>query len=144
MSASERPKMPGAQIAYGEVVYWLTIFAAILCMIGPVLAVVNIDNNVINPHFLFQAIFDGKTPEVIWEEVGGGFPGGHFYKDNLFKGDGFSQLGLALGCSAALWALICAAVAYLKDRIYLYVILSLWVAFMVVISALGIGPSGGH
>jgi hypothetical protein len=138
MSASERPKMPGAQIVYGEVVYWITIVAAICCMVGPVIAVANIDNNVLNPHFLFQAIFDGKAPEVIWEEVGGGFPGGHFYKDSFLHGDGFSQFGLALGCSAAMWALICTAVAYLKDRKYLYVILALWVAGMVLLSAVGL------
>ncbi|MBW2622033.1 MAG: hypothetical protein JRD68_03940 [Deltaproteobacteria bacterium] len=142
MSASERPKIPDAQIVYGEVVYWITIVAAIFCMVGPVIAVANIDNNVLNPHFLFQAIFEGKTPEVIWEEVGGGFPGGHFYKDNLFRGDGFSQLGLALGCSAALWALLCTAVAYLKDRVYLYTILALWVSGMVILSAVGI--TRGH
>lgn len=138
MSASERPKMPGAQIVYGEVVYWITIAAAIISIIGPVIAVINIDNNVLNPHFLFAAIFDGKTPEVIWEEVGGGFPGGHFYKNNFLYGDGFTQFGLALGCSAAFWALIGAAAAYRKDKTYLYVILSLWVAAMVAFAAFGI------
>lgn len=138
MSASERPKMPGAQIVYGEVVYWITIAAAIISIIGPVIAVVNIDNNVLNPHFLFAAIFDGKAPEVIWEEVGGGFPGGHFYKKYFLYGDGFTQFGLALGCSAAFWALIGAAAAYRKDKTYLYVILSLWVAGMIAFAAIGI------
>ncbi len=142
MTVSERPQMPRAQIAYGEVVYWITIAAAIICMIGPVIAVAYIDNNVLNPHFLFSAIFDGKAPEVIWEEVGGGFPGGHFYKNYFLHGDGLTQFGLALGCTAALWALICAAAAYLKDRTYLYVILSLWVAGMIVVSAIGI--TKGH
>jgi fatty acid desaturase len=70
--------------------------------------------------------------------VGGQFPGGHFYLKNLTYGDGFTQFGLALGCSVALWALIAAAFAYASDRIYLYVILALWVAMLVSLSMIGI------
>jgi hypothetical protein len=70
--------------------------------------------------------------------VGGEFPGGHFYLKNFTYGDGFTQFGLALGCSVALWALIAAAVAYAADRIYLYVILALWVAALVALSMIGI------
>ncbi len=142
MSASERPQMPKAQTVYGETVYWITIAAAIISIIGPVIAVANIDNNVLNPHFLFTAIFEGKAPDMIWEELGGGFPGGHFYKNYFLNGDGFTQFGLALGCGAAFWALLGAAAAYLKDKTYLYVILSLWVAAMIVVSAIGI--TKGH
>jgi hypothetical protein len=43
-----------------------------------------------------------------------------------------------LGCSVALWALLATAVAYLADRIYLYVFLSIWVALLVGLSASGI------
>jgi hypothetical protein len=70
--------------------------------------------------------------------VGGEFPGGHFYLKNLTLGDGFTQLGLALGCSVALWALIAAAIAYAADRIYLYVVLAIWVAGLVALSMVGI------
>ena len=74
----------------------------------------------------------------MWQEVGGEFPGGHFYLKNFTSGDGFTQFGLALGCSVALWALLAAAFAYSKDRIYLYVGLSLWVAALVALSMIGI------
>jgi hypothetical protein len=74
----------------------------------------------------------------VWQEVGGEFPGGHFYFKNFTSGDGFTQFGLALGCSVALWALIVTAFAYAKDRIYLYVGLSLWVAALVALSMIGI------
>ena len=138
MSADERPKMPRAQLVYGEIVYWITILSCIICMVGPVIAMSNVENNTLNPHFLFAKIFEGKNAAAVWQEVGGGFPGGHFYFKNFTMGDGFTQFGLALGCSVAVWALLAAAIAYLKDKIYLYVILSLWVAFLVAVSMIGI------
>jgi hypothetical protein len=136
--SDDRPKMPAAQIVYGEIVYWVTILAAIVCMVGPVVAIADVDNNVMNPHFLFAKIFDGESADAIWKEVGGGFPGGHFWFSNLTKGDGFTQFGLALGCSVALWALLAAAFAYLRDKVYLYVGLCLWVSLLVFLSAAGI------
>jgi hypothetical protein len=138
MSAPEIPKMPRAQTAYGAIVYWVTIISCIICMIGPVISVASPDNNVLNPYKLFNAIFEGKDAQTVWQEVGGEFPGGHFYFKNFTSGDGFTQFGLALGCSVALWALIAAAFAYASDRIYLYVILALWVAMLVSLSMIGI------
>ncbi len=138
MSAKEAPKMPRAQIVYGEIVYWVTILSCILCMIGPVISVASPENNVLNPYKLFNAIFEGKDAQTVWQEVGGDFPGGHFYLKHLTFGDGFTQLGLALGCSVALWALLVAAFAYAADKIYLYCILALWVAGLVALSMVGI------
>ena len=138
MTVEEIPKMPRAQIIYGEIVYWVTIVAAIICMIGPVIAMSNVENNVLNPHFLFASIFEGKSAEAVWEDVGGEFPGGHFYLRHFTHGDGFTQFGLALGCSVALWALIIVAFAYLSEKTYLYVFLALWVALLVFLSAAGI------
>ncbi len=136
----ERPKMPASQRVYGEFIYWFTILAAIICMIGPVIALSNIDNNFMNPHYTFQAIFDGKSAPEVWQEVGGGIPkkGGHFWLDHFTKGDGFTQFGLALGCGVAFPALLAAAIAYIKDKNYGYTLLCLWVAFLVAFSLLGI------
>jgi hypothetical protein len=138
MNVPEMPKMPRAQISYGAIVYWITILSCIICTIGPVISVANPDNNVLNPYKLFNAIFEGKDAQTVWKEVGGEFPGGHFYLKSLTYGDGFTQFGLALGCSVALWALIATAVAYASDKIYLYTILSIWVAIMVALSMVGI------
>jgi len=143
MRAEDFPRMPFAQIAYGRIVYWITILSALICTVGPVVAMANPENNVMNPHYLFRAIFDGKSSEEVWAQVGGGFPGGHFYLDNLDKGDGFTQLGLALGCSVALWALLVAALAYIRQKNLLYAILATWVAALVFLSASGI-VSQGH
>ena len=138
MNIQERPRMPRAQIVYGEIVYWITIAAAIICMIGPLISMINVDNNVLNPHYLFARIFEGKDAQTIWKEVGGGFPGGHFYLSKFTSGDGFTQFGLALGCSVAIWALLASCIAYVKEKNFIYVLLSLWVAFLVFISMVGL------
>ncbi len=138
MSAEETPKMPRANTVYGAIVYWITIISCLICMVGPVISVAFPEKNALNPYKLFNAIFEGKNAQQVWQEVGGEYPGGHFYLKNLTYGDGFTQFGLALGCSVALWALIATAIAYSKERIYLYAVLALWVAFMVALSMVGI------
>ena len=143
MNTEERPKMLASQIVYGEIVYWITVVACLICMIGPVISMKNVDNNILNPHFLFAGIFEGKNAETIWQEVGGGFPGGHFYFDNFTMGDGFTQFGLALGCSVAIWGLIGAAFCFLKEKAPLYTALSIWVGLLITLSMTGL-VSGGH
>jgi hypothetical protein len=138
MTTEERPIMPRAQLVYGAIIYWITIASALICMIGPVISLASPDNNVLNPYYLFAAIFEGKNAATVWQEVGGGFPGGHFYFKNFTMGDGFTQFGLALGCSVALWALLAAAIAYLREKVYLYVSLSIWVALLVLLATTGI------
>ena len=138
MDAQETPKMPRANTVYGAIVYWITIISCLICMVGPVISVAFPEKNVLNPYKLFNAIFEGKNAQQVWQEVGGEYPGGHFYLKNFTYGDGFTQFGLALGCSVALWALIATAIAYSKDRIYLYAGLAVWVAVMVALSMVGI------
>ena len=139
---AETGKVPVVNVIYGEIVYWITVAACILCMIGPVIAIANVDNNILNPHFLFASIFEGKSAHTIWEEIGGGFPGGHFYLTNLTKGDGITQLGLALGCSSALWALLASAYAYYKEKSPFFVFLSLFVSGMIFLSMIDIVNMG--
>jgi len=136
----ERPKVPLAQIAYGKCIYWLSIVAAMICTIGPVIVIAFPSNNIMNPHYLFSTIWKGRNTEVVWQEVAGGFPGGHFWLHNLTTGDGFTQFGLVISCSCAFVALIATTIAYLKEkpRAYGWALLSLWVASLLILSALGI------
>ncbi len=133
--------MPLSQRVFGEFVYWLCIVAAIVCMIGPVIALLSVDANVGNPHYIFASIFDGNTAEVVWEEVAGEFPGGHFWLYNIAAGDGFTQLGLVIGCACALPALIATALVLLfkkKERSFIWVFFSLVIATLITISLCGI------
>jgi hypothetical protein len=137
--------MPRAQRIYGEIIYWITIVACLICMIGPAISVANPSNNVLDPYRLFDAIFEGNSSEEVWKEVGGGFPGGHFYLQRQYfgYGDAITQAGLALGCASAFFGLLAAAAAYASEKRWLYVLLSLWVATLVLLSMTGL-VSGGH
>ena len=137
----EKPKIPFSQLVFGESVYWLCVITAIVCMIGPIIAMLSMDGNVMNPHYLFASIFKGNTANAVWEEVAGEFPGGHFWLDNIATGDGFTQLGLVIGCGSALPALMATAMVYLfkkKERSYIWVLFSLGIAALISISILGI------
>lgn len=130
--------VPTSQIVYGEIIYWVTIVACIICMVGPLIAMINVDNNVLNPHYLFAAIFEGKSPSEIWTIGGVEFPGGHFYFNNFTKGDGFTQFGLALGCSVGLYGLLASAFCFLKEKRPLFTVLSLWVSLLIFIALSGL------
>ncbi|MFC1994572.1 hypothetical protein ACFLVD_00310 [Chloroflexota bacterium] len=136
----EKPKIPLSQIVFGDFIYWLSIVAALMCIIGPVIGMLSVSDNVLNPHHLFATIWEGKNAEAVWQEVGGEFPGGHFWLHNLTGGDGFTQLGLVIGCASALPALLAAAVVYLwkKPRAYVFAFLALWIVALILISLLGI------
>ncbi len=130
--------MPKAQIVYGECVYYLTILCCIICIIGPVLAMIAPENNVINPYFLFAEIFEGRNAFEIWSKLAAdGVQGGHFYVNYFFTGDGFTQFGLALGCSSAAWSLLVAAAVYATERIYIYAFMAVFVALLIFFSASG-------
>ena len=137
----EQSKIPVSQRVFGETIYWLCILAAIVCMIGPVIALLSVDSNIMNPHFLFASILEGNTADVVWREVGGGFPGGHFWKDNILTGDGFTQFGLVIGCASALPALLATALVYIfrkKERAFIWAFFSLAIAILCTISVLGL------
>jgi hypothetical protein len=110
-------------------------------MVGPVITLAAVDNNVMNPHYLFDSIFDGNTAEVVWDEVGGGFPGGHFWLDYLSTGDGFTQFGIVVGCAAALPAVIATAMVFVfkkEKRSSVWVLFSFVIAALITISMLDI------
>ena len=137
----KQSKIPLSQLVFGESIYWLCILAAIVCMIGPVIALLSVGSNVMNPHFLFASIFEGNTADVVWREVGGGFPGGHFWKDNIFSGDGFTQFGLVIGCASALPALLGTALVYTfmkRERAFIWVFFSMAIATLCTASILGL------
>ncbi|MDY6911328.1 MAG: hypothetical protein SVM79_03090 [Chloroflexota bacterium] len=60
----DKPAVPQSQRVFGEIVYWTTIISCIICIIGPLIAFINIDQNVVNPHYLFSNILDGMPPEA--------------------------------------------------------------------------------
>jgi hypothetical protein len=128
------------QIVYGIVVYWLSITAALICTLAPIVAVALPGRNVLSPHFLFSAVWAGKNPEIIWQQIGGGFPGGHFWIHHLSSGDALIQLGMELGCCCAGIGLLAASIAFLKEkpRAYGWAIAALVIAIFIAMATAGI------
>lgn len=130
--------MPAAQRAYGSIVSRVAIAAAVICLAGPPAAMLAPGRNVLNPHLLFPALWEGKTSGEVWELVGEGFPGGHFYAKNFLSGDGLAQFGIVLGSTAALWGLLAAFKGYLKEKSYGYAAACLLVSALIIFAMTGV------
>lgn len=127
-----------AQSAYGAVVYWVTFSAALICMAGPLIAMLAPESNVLNPHLVFSGIWEGKTADEVWAYAGEGFPGGHFYLVRFFSGDGFTQFGIVLGSTAALWGLLAAVAGFIREKAYGYAGACVFVSAVIIFAMAGV------
>lgn len=62
MTNMELPTIPRSQAIFGFLVYWITVVAAIICIIGPLVAFTDLDANIVNPHYEMSNIFEGMKP----------------------------------------------------------------------------------
>lgn len=133
------PRIQRSQVVFGDTVYWITVVVAIICMVGPVIAFASMDGNVLNPHYLFTSMWAGMGPEAIWESAGEMQTGLKHLVSNIASGDGFTQLGLAIGISIPIPAMLAAAAVYaFKERSPGWALSALWIVGLVTVSVLGI------
>jgi hypothetical protein len=135
-----------SQLYYGKVIHWVTIFSCLITLIAPVLILLFPHRNLLNPSLIFNAIFEGKNPAGIWESAGVPFKSGDFWKlflTSLFTPDGFATLGIALGCSVTLWALIPAVWQFTRKKEYFYVFVSLFVIALIALAMSGLVNMAG-
>ncbi len=140
MKSTKDPMPASPQQVYGAIVYWLSIGAALICAIAPVVTLAFPDRNVVDPHSLFSAIWAGERPEAIWAAASGGPPGSHFWLRSLGSGDAMIQAGFELGCCSAGVALLATTLSYLGrgHRSWGWAAASLAIAVFVALAALGI------
>lgn len=136
----ERPKPPFSNIVAGSIIYWICLTACMFSMIGPVVSIAVPDNNIANPYYVFDLVWEGKKSDEIWAAVTqeGKYPGPHFWVKHLNKGDGITQLGAWLGCACALPAAFFAGLAFLVRGPRLYFIIAIWASFMILFAMMGI------
>jgi hypothetical protein len=140
------PEIHKAQLYFGVVVHWIIIISCLITLITPVFILIFPGSNLLNPTLIFDAIFSGKKPGEIWEAAGVPFKSGDFWKlflGHIFTPDGFAILGLILGCSVTLWALIPAVWQFLKKKEYFYVFVSLSVAALIALAMSGLVNMAG-
>jgi len=136
-----KPVIPKSQLHYGAVYHWIIFSSCIISLIAPVFILMFPHSNIMNPHLIFNAIFEGKNPAEIWEAAGVSFNSGGFWEmlqNNFFTPDGIAYFGVILGCSVTLWALIPAVWQFAKKREYFYVCVSLFLMALVALSMSGV------
>ena len=140
------PEVDKSQLFYGKVIHWITIIVCLVTLIAPVLILMFPHSNLLNPSLIFDAIFEGKRPTEIWEAAGVPFKPGGFWKlflGNIFTPDGFATLGVTLGCSVTLWALVPAAWQFFKKKEYFYVFVSTFVMALIALAMSGLVNMAG-
>ena len=144
---SKQPVWPDkAQQYYGIVAHWITIVSCMIALFAPVLILLFPDKNLLNPNLLFGAIFEGKNPTEIWAVAGVPFKTGDYWRlffQNIFTPDGFATLGLVLGCSVTLWALIPAAWSFSRQKEYFYCGVSILVMTLIILAMSGLVSMAG-
>ena len=135
------PEIAKSQLHYGAVYHWITIVSCLISLVAPVFILMFPHSNFLNPNLIFNAIFEGKNPAGIWEAAGLSFQSGDFWsllRGNLLTPDGFATLGIVLGCSVTLWALMPAFWQFIKKKEYFYVCVSLFIMALIVLAMSGL------
>ncbi|MFP3870861.1 MAG: hypothetical protein ACLFVT_08310 [Syntrophobacteria bacterium] len=124
---------------YGDIVYWGTVAAAVIAMIGQVITFIT-RANYLDPSYLLTAIWQSKSVDRIWETAVGALPRGHWYLQHLGTGDGFTELGLAVGVFIVIPAMLVSALALYKQRMFFFGTLAVIAAAITVSSMFGLIP----
>lgn len=120
MAKETKPKPSLSGRMYGETVYWGTIIGAVIAIMASTMSVIMVERNVIEPSYVFSAIWVGEDTASIWEGAIGALPEEHWYLAELTTGDGLTMLGLVVGVFVVTPGLLLASIALLKKREYLY------------------------
>ena len=135
------PIVDKSQLYYGIVTHWIIFTSFLISLIAPVFILMFPHINPLNHALLFNAIFEGLSPVEIWDAAGLPFRSGYFWKlflSNIINPDGFAVLGVALGCSVTLWALIPVLWQFIKKKEYFYVHVSLFVMTLIALAMSGL------
>lgn len=140
MSKFKRTLIPIAGVVYGDIIYWATILASILVVVGTVETFVSAEN-VIPPAYLLSSVLEGKSVTQIWQgSPFGAIPHGHWYLGILPTGEGLTTSGLALGVFGVIPAIFVSAYFLWRSHNAFFAILALVSGFITITSMLGVIP----
>jgi hypothetical protein len=137
MTEETRPKPSFSGRIYGEIVYWGTILGSVIAIIGSTIAVM-VKSNVVEPSYVFSAMWEGKTTATIWKGAIGTLPKGHWYLPNISTGDGLTMFGLALGVFSVTVGLFASSIPLVKNGDYLFAGLAIIAGIISLVAALGL------
>lgn len=99
---------------YSDIVYWSTISASLLIIISSSMALLGM-TDVIEPVYLFNAIWAGESPADIWFHSLADMPDNDWYLEHLWYGDSLVMLGIAIGVFSVIPACITAGMIFLYN-----------------------------
>ncbi|MBW2030655.1 MAG: hypothetical protein JRH06_10065 [Deltaproteobacteria bacterium] len=137
MFKDPRPKPPLSGLVYGETIYWGTLAGSLIAIIGSVLAFLR-PSNVLDPGYVFTAIWEGKSIAEIWEGALGSMPHGHWYISSISKGDALTMFGLALGVFCVIPGMFGSALLLFKEKKTLFAVLAVIGGAITLLSFLGL------
>jgi len=138
MTQDVRPEPTLSALIYGETIYWGTILGSLIAIIGSTIAFLW-QTNVMDPGYVFTAIWEGKTNAEIWKGGFGSLPNGHWYLSSLSSGDALAMLGLALGVFVVIPGMFGSALfLMLKEKKYLFGVLGIIGVLITLFSFLGL------
>jgi len=137
-----RPDIPRSGVIYGDTIYWGTIGAALIAVIGQIVSFLTADSK-ISPAVLLSRIWEGKKVDTIWAGTGLARPeGDHWYLAQIATGEGLTMLGIALGVFVVIPAILaCAWVMFTREKRPFFGTLATIAALITIASFLGLLPS---
>lgn len=127
----QKPEISTAAIVYGDTIYWITIVASVIVLIGSVLSFIT-KGNYIDPSYMLTSIWEGKNVEEIWVGAVGATPDGHWYLGQISTGDGLTMFGIALGVFSIIPAIFGAGFYLFKEKENLFASLAIIAAFITI------------
>ncbi|MFC1886276.1 hypothetical protein ACFLZM_04400 [Thermodesulfobacteriota bacterium] len=137
MTQDTKPEPTVSAIIYGDTIYWGTIIGSIVTIIGSIIAFLW-QNNIMEPGYVFTAIWDGKTNAEIWKGGMGSLPKGHWYLKSLGSGDALAMFGLALGVFSVIPGMFGSAFFLMKEKKPLFGALAAIGGLIILLSFLGL------
>ena len=140
MAKFKRSLIPIAGVVYGDIIYWITILASVLVLVGTVETFISTTNS-IPPAYLLSSVLEGKSVSQIWQgSPFGAIPHGHWYLDILPTGEGLSTSGLALGVFGVIPASFASAYFLWRSHNVFFAFLAVVSGLITITSMLGVIP----
>lgn len=124
-------------VAYGETVYWITIFSAIFVVVGTVHSFTSTSQD-LSPSYLLSSVLDGNSVKLIWMNSSlQAMPGNHWYLEHLNSGEGLTTMGIAAGVFSIIPGTAVCAFFFWQSHNRLFAVLAVFACAVTIISMMG-------
>lgn len=130
---------PLAGRVYGDIVYWGTVAATVLTILGQMVSFMT-KSTFLAPSYVLSSIWQQKSVEQIWNGAIGHLPQGHWYLQHLSTGPGITEMSLAFGVFIVIPAMVGSGYMLFRERNRLFGSLAMTAAVITTVSMVGLLP----